>query len=159
VFYSPVNPGRFNVIRLTYRLYGSWTVLGDVSIRSRRLDAEIEELMQVARRVHPGPLVTDVWLPRSHVRFEIVTWHDDEQTRQENIMRKLAELAATGTGELAHDWAPDRGLIRLAVVERLTLLEAERFAIQHGLTSASFTARALGRDFPRAPVFSISGRS
>ena len=140
-------------VRLTYRLNGFWTVLGDASMDTPCFERRLAEMLGFAQELHPGPVVTDIVLPRSHVRYLSLDWQGDAPVARDGILRELTEPSLPHLDELAFDWVQEAGSIRLALAEWSILCEAEHFARNHGFTPGRLTARPRPMEFPGVPVF------
>jgi hypothetical protein len=140
-------------IRLLYRAEGGWTVVGDASPEDPNLDDRLAALRADAEALAPGAVTTDLVIPPCQILYASLTREPDQPLTEEALRPRLEGLTPLRPEELAFDWAEDGDTIRLAILDRNTLAEAEEFARAHGFKPLCFSARPTPRDFPRDPDF------
>jgi len=140
-------------IRLLYRVGGGWTVVGDASLDAADLDGRLAALRQDAEALAPDRVTTELVIPSSQIRYTEIERPIGEPVTEATLRRRLDGLTPLGPEELVFDWEIVGGVIRLAMLDRTTLDEAEAFADAHGFRPVSFSARPGPDDFPRDPDF------
>ena len=145
-------------IRLLFRAEGGWTVVGDVALEDPALAARLSALRAEAERVAPGAVTTELVIPPSQIRYVTIPAPGPAPT-DEQILNAAAGLTPLDPDDLVLDWAVDGDSLRLALLDRATLTEAETFAEAHGFNPVSFTARPAPDQFPRAPLFGSTQRA
>jgi hypothetical protein len=145
-------------IRLLYRAEGGWTVVGDVALEDPALPTRLAALRAEAERIAPGAVTTELIIPPSQIRYATIpaTGADPSEDR---IREAAAGLTPLEPEDLVLDWVRDGDCLRLALLDRTTLAEAETFAEAHGFNPIAFTARPTPDQFSRAPQFGTTARA
>ncbi len=133
-------------ISLLHRNEGSrqgWTLVGEVALDDPDMTARLEMLRKTATELEPGGLATKLVIPPSQILFaEVAAPGGDDITREVRIREALDGMTPYEVGELVFDWRRAKGQnVRIAVVARETLQEAESFARDHRFNPVSFVAR------------------
>jgi hypothetical protein len=146
-----------HTIRLSFRLHGVWTVLGDASLAAPGVKRHLAELVRLAERLHAGPVVASIILPRTHIRYVVLHWDlAGTPVDHDAVRRRVGDLTACAVDELLFDWAPDGASIRIAIAEAVVVREADVFVRELGVTPSCMTARPLPKEFPRPPLFRLA---
>ncbi len=146
-------------IRLLYRADGGWTVVGNVALEDPTLSQRLAELRAAAKDLAPGALATELVIPPSQIRYATVPRPHDGKIRAEDLRPALAGLTAIPPDEIAFDFEVEGDDIRLALVDTLTLSEAETFAAAHRFNPVRFGARPTPAQFPRPVMFGPTARA
>lgn len=140
-------------IRLLYRADGGWTVVGDASLEAPDLDGRLATLRNDAEALAQGPLATELVIPASQIRYTHVLREPGQPVTDATLRPRLDGLTPLDPEDLVFDWEVEGDVIRLAILDRTTLDEAEAFADAHGFNPVSFSARPAPDAFPRDPDF------
>jgi len=140
-------------IRLLFDLNGEPCVLGDVTPSSKHLASEMAALRLFATGISEPPIVTTTVVPRGHVLYETVKLVFDQEVTEPKVIDYICKEAQLDKDGICVDWVADGSHLHIAVIEKLTLLEAGDFAKQHGFVTAVFTSYVSTDKFPRMPVF------
>lgn len=134
---------------------GHWAVLADTPLDVDDLSVALTALRKRAEERADGKFTTLVVLPDDQVLFTSLTAPGpDEEDRLEQIRSGLEGLTPYPVEDLAFDYTPlEYGRVKLAVVARETLAEAESFAKEHGFEPAGFAARPVDNRFPGVALF------
>jgi hypothetical protein len=146
-------------IRLLFRAEGGWTVVGDVTLEDPALAARLADFRTAARSIAPGALATELVIPPSQIRYATVPRPHAGPITADDILPLLDGLTPLAPEELVFDWAEDGDDIRLALVDTLTLSEAEAFAAAHRFNPVAFGARPTPAQFPRPVDFGPTARA
>ena len=146
-------------IRLLYRAEGGWTVVGDVAIEDPALTERLAGLRAEAERIVPGAVTTELVIPPSQIRYATAPRPAAGTVTAATLLPVVEGLTPLAAEELVFDWEVDGDAVRLALVDRTTLNEAEAFAEAHGFNPVSFGARPTPAQFPRAPDFGTTARA
>jgi len=146
-------------IRLLYRADGGWTVVGDVAIEDPALPERLAWLRAEAEGIAPGAVTTELVIPPSQIRYAGIPRPPAEALTEAGLLPALEGLTPLAPEDLAFDWEVEGDTLRLALVDRTTLAEAETFAEAHGFNPVSFGARPTPAQFPRAPHFGTTARA
>jgi hypothetical protein len=137
---------------------GHWAVLADTALDVPDLPTALAVMRQRGEdRAGPG-FATLVILPDDQILFTSLTAPGpDEEDRLEQIHDGLDGLTPYGISDLAYDFVPlEDGRVKLAVVARETLTEAEGFARENGFEPIGFAARPLDNRYPGVAHFDRS---
>lgn len=137
---------------------GHWAVLADTALDVPDLPAALAAMRQRGEdRAGPG-FATLVILPDDQILFTSLTAPGpDEADRLQQIHDGLDGLTPYGISDLAFDYVPlEDGRVKLAVVARETLAEAESFARENGFEPTGFAARPLDNRYPGVAHFDRS---
>jgi hypothetical protein len=146
-------------IRLLYRAEGGWTVVGDVALEDPALTARLADLRAAAKELAPDGFATELVIPPSQIRYATVPRPHGGTITAEDLLPAVAGLTAIPPEEIAFDFEVDGDDVRLALVDTLTLSEAETFAAAHKFNPATFGARPTPAQFPRPADFGPTARA
>ncbi len=135
-------------ITLKHRSGAGWQEVGSVSLDEADWAARLGYLQQSASGLAPGGMATRLILPNSQILYTTLPAPGpDEESRRRQIAEGLDGLTPYAVEELVFDWclpesgeARQQGLVRLAVVARETLEEAEAFALARQFNPVCFAA-------------------
>ncbi|TKA94665.1 translation initiation factor 2, partial [Cereibacter changlensis] len=137
-------------IGLLQRTEGGWQDIGSVPFDSPDLPAALGTL-----RGKAGPgLTSKIVLPDSQILYtEVVAPGPDTGARRTQIRAALEGLTPYAVRELVFDWHGSGDRVKVAVIARETLQEAEAFAEEHGFNPLSFVAAPSPEKFGKEPWF------
>ncbi len=143
-------------ISLLHRNDGSkagWSLVGEVALDDPEMTAKLDMLRKTAAGLDQGGVATKLVIPASQILFtEVSAPANDDITREVQIRAALDGLTPYEVGELVFDWRRAKGkAVKVAVVARETLQEAETFAKEHKFNPVSFVAR--GKNGFKGEVF------
>ncbi len=129
-------------ISLLHRGLDAWERVGDVALDDARLSERLGALRKTALGLEPQGLTTKLIIPNSQILYaDIAAPGPDTASRRRQIRAALDGMTPYSVDELVFDWLPlDDGRVRVAVVARETLEEAEEFAADHRMAPVSFVA-------------------
>jgi hypothetical protein len=141
-------------IDLFHRGKSGWQPVGTVSLEDPDLDAGLAMLRTTAVALESGGMTTKVIIPDSQILYTDITVDtSDPATRDGNIRRALEGMTPYASKDLVFDWRLEGGRVRLAVLARETVAEAETFAREHRFNPVSFAAAPEAGRFPGEPFF------
>jgi hypothetical protein len=146
-------------IRLLFRADGGWTVVGDVALEDPALTARLADLRGAAKELAPGGFATELVIPPSQIRYATVPRPHDGAITADDLLPAVAGLTAIPPEEIAFDFEVDGDDVRLALVDTLTMSEAEAFAAAHRFNPVRFGARPTPAQFPRPADFGPTARA
>jgi hypothetical protein len=143
-----------DAVALLHRTPKGWLSVGEVAFDAPDLDEALEYLRKTALGLSPMGMATKIVLPNSQVLYTEVTAPGpsrDEKRRQ--IAKALEGRTPYDVTDLVFDWSGKGATVKVAVVARETLQEAEGFAVAHRLNPVSFVAIPDEGDFVGEPFF------
>ncbi|WP_127903980.1 hypothetical protein [Solirhodobacter olei] len=141
-------------IGLLHRTPNGWSSVGEVALDSADLGKAMGFLRSTALALEPRGLVTKVILPASQVLYTTVTAPGPTTPQRRNqISRALEGLTPYTAAELVFDWSGPGPELKVAVVARETLAEAEHFATEHRFHPVCFVAMPDPEQFDGEPFF------
>jgi hypothetical protein len=150
---------RNDAIALLHRSSGGWLVVGRVALDAPDLPEALSYLRATALGLSPRGLATKLILPDEQL---LVTTVDapgpDEASRVAQIRTALEGRTPYAVEDLVFDWELVDGDVRVAVVARETLDEAESFATEHRFNPVSFAA-APAKGYAGEAFFGLTGQA
>ena len=141
-------------IDLFHRAKSGWQPVGTVSLDDPDIGAGLAMLRQTAVALESGGMTTKVIIPDSQILYTDITVDtSDPATRDANIRTALEGMTPYASKDLVFDWRVEDGKVRLAVLARETVAEAETFAREHRFNPVSFAAAPEAGRFPGEPFF------
>ncbi|MFN4192558.1 MAG: hypothetical protein ACK4FR_06420 [Tabrizicola sp.] len=141
-------------IGLLHRTPKGWLSIGEVAFDAPDLAEALDYLRKTALGLSPMGVATKLILPNSQILYTEV--HAPGPSRDE----KRRQIAAALEGrtpypveDLVFDWSGKGATVKVAVVARETLAEAEAFAVEHRLNPVSFVAIPEDGTFVGEPWF------
>ena len=132
---------RNDAIALLHRTSGGWHLVGRVALDEPDLAEALAYLRSTALGLSPRGLTTKLILPDDQL---LVTTVDapgpDAASRTAQIRAALEGRTPYAVEDLVFDWEEVAGEVRVAVVARETLDEAEGFANEHRFNPIGFAA-------------------
>ncbi len=142
-------------IDLFHRGKSGWTSVGTVALDDPDLGAALGVLRRTAVSLESGGMTSKVVIPNSQILYTDIAAPQDGSTPEPATIRASLEgLTPYAVGDLAFDWQPtEPGRLRLAVVAKETLAEAEAFAREHRFNPVAFVAAPDPGRFAGEPFF------
>lgn len=143
-----------DAVALLHRTPKGWLSVGEVAFDAPDLDEALEYLRKTALGLSPMGMATKIVLPNSQILYTEVTAPGpsrDEKRRQ--IAKALEGRTPYDVTDLVFDWSGKGSTVKVAVVARETLQEAEGFAVAHRLNPVSFVAIPAEGEFVGEPFF------
>lgn len=151
----------FDGIGLLHRAFPGWHLVGDVTLDSPELTAELGALRQKASALDPSGLKTKLVLPNDQIKYLVLNNIPSDDDAVEADIEAMVRTALEGAtpyavDDLAYDWSLNDGTLAIAAVARETLAEAESFAVDHQFHPVCFVATPEGSDFEGEPFFGLT---
>lgn len=141
-------------IRLLHRTSRGWMLVGDADLEDAGVEDSLRFLRKTAAALAPEGVASKLVLPNSQILYtEVAAPGPDETARRAQIEAALAEQTPYPVEELAYDWSGTGETVKVAAVTRLTLVEAESFAEDHGFNPLCFVAIPEADQFDGEPFF------
>ncbi|MCZ4350991.1 hypothetical protein O4H61_00540 [Roseovarius aestuarii] len=140
----------FQGIGLLYRGAPGWQAVGDVSLDSPDLTADLAELRSRAEALAPGEVMCKLIIPDEQIKYLYIETEGDPD---EAVRAALDGATPYAVDDLYYDWSAQDGRVQVAAVARETLAEAEAFAAEHDFAPVSFAAMPSTEQFSGEPFF------
>ncbi|PRX35112.1 type IV pilus biogenesis protein PilP [Meinhardsimonia xiamenensis] len=141
-------------ITLLHRTGAGWMRVGEVAVDAPDLGRQLQMLRRTASELESGGITTALILPDSQILYtEIHAPGPGDAAREAQIREALDGMTPYALDELVFDWAGEGEVVKVAVVARETLEEAESFAVEHRFNPVCFTAAPDPAKFPGEPDF------
>jgi hypothetical protein len=141
-------------IGLLHRTSRGWMAVGEAAFDSPDLDEAISYLRASALGLSPHGITTKLIIPPSQILYtELDAPGPDTATRRAEIRASLHGMTPYPPEDLVFDFWGSGDKVRVAIVARETLQEAEAFAIAHRLNPVSFVALPSEGQFGGEPWF------
>ncbi|WP_299354237.1 hypothetical protein [uncultured Shimia sp.] len=147
----------FEGISLLCRVENGWHRLGDASLASDDLGAELEALRALAEEVDGADFRTKLILPNDQIKYlHIETGRGSRAKREAAATDALLGATPYRVEDLAFDVVADGRKTHVAAVARETLAEAEAFAVENHFNPVSFVAIPPEGGYPNEPTFDLT---
>jgi hypothetical protein len=144
-------------ISLLHRTSRGWLEVGLAALDAPDLGEALGYLRKSALGLSPSGFTTKLIIPNSQILYlELDVPGPTDAKRRNQIKKALEGRTPYAVADLVFDWSGEAPNVKVAVVARETLEEAEGFAVQHRFNPVSFVAMPEAGDFPGEPFF---GRS
>lgn len=128
-------------IGLLHRTPKGWLSIGDVAFDAPDLAEALDYLRKTALGLSPLGVATKLILPNSQVLYtEIHAPGPSRDEKRRQIATALEGRTPYGVDDLVFDWSGKGATVKVAVIARETLDQAEGFAVEHRLNPVSFVA-------------------
>jgi hypothetical protein len=128
-------------IALLHRTPKGWLPIGEVGFDAPDLDDALAFLRKTALGLSPMDMACKIVLPSSQVLYtEIHAPGPSREDKRRQIAAALEGRTPYDVADLVFDWSGKGASVKVAVVARETLDEAEAFAVAHRLNPVSFIA-------------------
>jgi hypothetical protein len=144
-------------ITLWYKDTAGWLRVGAVALESVALDAEMNDLAQIAAAMAPDGITTKLVIPDAQILFTSLALPPLPDPEKERAIRAaLVGRTPYPVEDLVFDWCEDGAQTHIAVVARETVIEAEDFATTYRLNPVCAVAAPQGKAFTQEPRFCIT---
>lgn len=147
----------FDGIRLLHRAASGWRVVGDVSLETDDLGAELSALRKTASDLSPQGVRSKLIIPDEQIKYLSVETGDmDMPARWAAAKQALDGATPYPVSELSIAICVDGPQTHVAAVTKDTLHEAEAFAVTHRFHPVSFVALPEAPTFTTEPFFGVT---
>ncbi|NGM45429.1 translation initiation factor 2 [Rhodobacter sp. SGA-6-6] len=147
-----------DAIQLLHRAGKGWVVVGETPFAAPDLDEALDYMRRTALGLEPAGFATKLVIPNSQIRYmEMDAPGPSDEERRAQIRAGLEGKTPYPVDDLVFDWSGRGKLVRVAVLARETLDEAEAFAASHRFNPISFVAIPDYGDFNGEPWFGKTG--
>ncbi|MCB2130012.1 MAG: hypothetical protein KDE03_13270 [Rhodobacteraceae bacterium] len=153
---------RQETIRLLHRTRRGWLEVGNANLDAPDLGDELAVLRRTALGLSPSGIATKLILPESQLLFtEVPVRSAVRGDQHREIGLTLEGMTPYALDDLVFDWSAtgQQGVVSVAAVARVTLAEAEDFAVAHGFNPVSFVAHPGQRTFAGEPFFGAASHA
>ena len=145
---------RASTIALLHRTQRGWMQVGEAAMDAPDLDDALRYLRATALGLSPRGISTKLVIPNDQILYTTVKVSGpDGAKRRRAIGAALEGQTPYPVEDLVYDWAGSGPDLRVAVIARETLAEAEAFAVEHRFNPISFVAIPEDARFAREPWF------
>ncbi len=141
-------------IGLLHRAPKGWLAIGDVAFDAPDLTEALDYLRKTALGLSPTGISTKIVIPNGQILYtELSAPGPSREEKRKQIMAGLEGRTPYPVEDLVFDWSGKGTTVKVAVVARETLDEAEAFATQHRFNPVSFVAVPEAGNFVGEPWF------
>ncbi|MGC1488145.1 MAG: translation initiation factor 2, partial [Albidovulum sp.] len=149
-----------DAISLLERAADGWSRLGRAALDAADLGERIEGLQALASNLAPEGFVTKLILPNSQILYlDIEAPGPDRPSRRNQIRKALENRTPYAVDDLVFDWSRNGDWVKVAVLAKVTLEEAEEFAETNGFRPVAFVAVPEAGTFTGEPYFGLTSRA
>ncbi len=141
-------------VALLHRTGRGWLQVGEVAFDTPDLSEALDYLRKTALGLSPRGVSTKLVIPNSEVLYcDVEAPGPDDEARRTQIRAGIAGRTPYAPEDLVFDWRGKGTMVKVAVVARQTLAEAEAFAVEHRFGPVSFVALPEASQFKGEPYF------
>jgi hypothetical protein len=141
-------------IGLLHRTPKGWLSIGEVAFDAPDLAEALDYLRKTALGLSPMGVATKLILPNSQILYtEVHAPGPSRDEKRRQIAAALEGRTPYDVDDLAFDWSGKGSTVKVAVIAKETLAEAEGFAVEHRLNPVSFVAVPEDGTFVGEPWF------
>jgi hypothetical protein len=141
-------------IALLHRTPKGWLSIGEVAFDAPDLAEALDYLRKTALGLSPMGVATKLILPNSQILYtEVHAPGPSRDDKRRQIAAALDGRTPYAVEDLVFDWSGKGATVKVAVIARETLAEAEAFAVEHRLNPVSFVAAPEAGSFVGEPWF------
>ena len=145
-------------ISLLHRVSGGWRMVDEVRLDDAELSDKLKVMRRTATTLESGRMATKLVIPNSQILYTSVTAPGPSNAeRFDQIRSALEGLTPYSVDDLMFDWDASGDICAVAAVAKVTLDEAEAFALEHKFNPVSFVAIPEGGTFRGEPFFGLAG--
>ncbi len=128
-------------IALLHRTPKGWLPIGDVAFDAPDMAEVLEYLRKTALGLSPMGMACKIILPNSQILYtEVEAPGPSRNDKRRQIALALEGRTPYAVKDLVFDWSGKGATVKVAVIARETLAEAEKFVVEHRLNPVSFVA-------------------
>ncbi|WP_333815074.1 hypothetical protein [Tabrizicola sp.] len=128
-------------IGLLHRTPKGWLSIGETAFDAPDLAEALDYLRKTALGLSPMGVATKLVLPNSQILYtEIHAPGPSRDEKRRQIAAALEGRTPYAVEDLVFDWSGKGATVKVAVIARETLDQAEAFAVEHRLNPVSFVA-------------------
>ncbi|KAF0115390.1 MAG: hypothetical protein FD150_1058 [Rhodobacteraceae bacterium] len=128
-------------IGLLHRTPKGWLSIGEVAFDAPDLAEALDYLRKTALGLSPMGVATKLILPNSQILYtEVHAPGPSRDEKRRQIATALEGRTPYAVEDLVFDWSGKGATVKVAVIAKETLAEAEGFAVEHRLNPVSFVA-------------------
>ena len=143
-----------DTIQLLHRSGKGWMVVGETPFAAPDMEDALEYMRRTAAGMEPAGFTTKLVIPNSQIRYmELDAPGPSDEERRAQIRVALEGRTPYPVEDLVFDWSGKGKLVRVAVLARETLDEAEAFATSYRFNPVSFVSTPDYGDFNGEPWF------
>jgi hypothetical protein len=141
-------------IGLLHRTPKGWLSIGEVAFDAPDLPEAMDYLRKTALGLSPMGVATKLILPNSQILYtEVHAPGPSRDEKRRQIATALEGRTPYDVADLVFDWSGKGATVKVAVIARETLEQAEGFAVEHRLNPVSFVAVPEDGSFVGEPWF------
>lgn len=146
-----------DAVSLLERTADGWVRIGNALLDAPSLGDQLGGMKALAHARAPEGFVSKLILPNTQILyFEMDAPGEDQATRRARIEEALAGRTPYAVEDLVYDFSRQGDHVKVAVVARETLEEAEGFAEAYGFHPAAFVAIPEASRFAGEPFFGLT---
>ncbi len=143
-----------DAVGLLHRTPKGWLSIGEVAFDAPDLAEAMDYLRKTALGLSPMGVATKLILPNSQILYtEVHAPGPSRDEKRRQIAAALEGRTPYAVEDLVFDWSGKGATVKVAVIARETLAEAEGFAVEHRLNPVSFVAVPEDGTFVGEPWF------
>lgn len=128
-------------IGLLHRTPKGWLSIGEVAFDAPDLSEAMDYLRKTALGLSPLGVATKLILPNSQILYtEVHAPGPSREEKRRQIATALEGRTPYAVEDLVFDWSGKGATVKVAVIARETLDQAEAFAVEHRLNPVSYVA-------------------
>ena len=128
-------------IGLLHRTPKGWLSIGEVAFDAPDLGEALDYMRKTALGLSPMGVATKLILPNSQILYtEVHAPGPSRDDKRRQIATALEGRTPYAVEDLVFDWSGKGATVKVAVIAKETLAEAEAFAVEHRLNPVSFVA-------------------
>lgn len=141
-------------VGLLHRTPRGWLNIGEASFAEPDLNEALSYLRSTALGLSPRGITTKLVIPNAQILYlEVEASGPDAAARRRQIKAALKDQTSIPVEDLVFDWSGKGKTVQVAAVERVTLEEAEAFAVENRFNPVSFVAIPDAGRFKGEPWF------
>ena len=141
-------------IGLLHRTPKGWLSIGDVAFDAPDLAEALDYMRKTALGLSPMGVATKLILPNSQILYtEVHAPGPSRDEKRRQIATALEGRTPYDVEDVVFDWSGKGATVKVAVIAKETLAQAEAFAVEHRLNPVSFVAIPEDGTFVGEPWF------
>ncbi len=141
-------------IGLLHRTPKGWLTIGEAAFDAPDLAEALDYMRKTALGLSPMGVATKLILPNSQILYtEVHAPGPSREEKRRQIATALEGRTPYDVEDVIFDWSGKGASVKVAVIAKETLAEAEAFAVEHRLNPVSFVAIPEEGEFVGEPWF------